>query len=36
VLKGSLAIGNAGKDAPKHDQRGVKRDRHPDIGAYER
>jgi CSLREA domain-containing protein len=36
VLKGSLAIANAGKDAPKHDQRGRTRDRRPDIGAYER
>lgn len=34
--KASDAIGHAGKDAPKNDQRGVKRDADPDIGAYER
>jgi len=33
---GSKAIGHAGKGAPKHDQRGIKRDSHPDIGAVER
>jgi CSLREA domain-containing protein len=37
LLKGSPAIGKAGKkSAPKRDQRGVRRDKHPDIGAYER
>jgi CSLREA domain-containing protein len=36
LKKGSKAIGHAGKDAPAKDQRGVKRDAHPDIGAYER
>jgi CSLREA domain-containing protein len=35
-LKTSDAIGHAGKDAPKKDQRGVKRDADPDAGAYER
>jgi CSLREA domain-containing protein len=33
---GSKAIGHAGSDAPKKDQRGAKRDGDPDIGAYER
>jgi CSLREA domain-containing protein len=34
---GSPAIGRANRvTAPKRDQRGVKRDAHPDIGAYER
>ena len=33
---GSLAINHAGHDAPKRDQRGAKRDKHPDIGAFER
>jgi CSLREA domain-containing protein len=33
---GSKAIGHAGNDAPKKDQRGVKRDSKPDSGAYER
>jgi hypothetical protein len=32
----SPAIGEAGMSAPPKDQRGVKRDAHPDIGAYER
>jgi Right handed beta helix region len=37
LLKGSPAIGEARrKTAPKRDQRGNKRDKHPDIGAYER
>jgi CSLREA domain-containing protein len=37
LLRGSPAIGKAGKkSAPKRDQRGVKRDKKPDIGAYER
>ncbi len=33
---GSRAIGHAGSSAPRRDQRGVRRDRHPDIGAFER
>jgi hypothetical protein len=33
---GSRAINHAGHDAPKRDQRGVKRDTHPDIGAFEK
>jgi hypothetical protein len=33
--RGSKAINHAGSDAPKRDQRGVRR-RNPDIGAYER
>ena len=33
---GSPAIGLAGGKAPAKDQRGVKRDGHPDAGAYER
>ena len=33
---GSPAIGLAGGNAPAKDQRGVKRDGHPDAGAYER
>jgi hypothetical protein len=33
---GSLAINHAGHDAPKRDQRGVKRGRHPDTGAFEK
>jgi CSLREA domain-containing protein len=36
LLSGSPAIGAAGKSTPATDQRHVKRDRHPDIGAYER
>jgi hypothetical protein len=36
LLAGSPAIGHAGQNAPARDQRGVKRDRHPDTGAYER
>ena len=36
LKKGSPAIGKAGNDAPAKDQRGRKRDRQPDIGAYER
>jgi hypothetical protein len=32
----SKAINHAGSTAPKRDQRGVKRDSKPDIGAYER
>jgi hypothetical protein len=34
--KHSKAINRAGSDAPSRDQRGVKRGKHPDIGAYER
>jgi hypothetical protein len=33
---GSPAISHAGNDAPPRDQRGVKRDRKPDIGAFEK
>lgn len=33
---GSPAIGHAGNDAPPRDQRGVRRDAHPDTGAFER
>ncbi len=33
---GSPAIGEGPPDAPPRDQRGVKRDNRPDIGAYER
>jgi CSLREA domain-containing protein len=37
LKKGSHAIGKAKKSAaPKRDQRGRKRDGHPDIGAFER
>jgi CSLREA domain-containing protein len=36
LLTGSPAIGHAGKDAPKNDQRGIKRDSNPDSGAFER
>jgi CSLREA domain-containing protein len=37
LKRGSPAIGRANRiTAPKQDQRGVKRDAHPDIGAYER
>jgi hypothetical protein len=37
LKKGSPAIGKAVKaKAPKRDQRGVKRDKRPDIGAFER
>jgi fibronectin-binding autotransporter adhesin len=36
LKKGSPAIGHAAKSAPARDQRGVKRDAHPDIGAFER
>jgi CSLREA domain-containing protein len=37
LKKGSPAIGKAVKsEAPKRDQRGVKRDNKPDIGAFER
>lgn len=36
LKKGSPAIGRAGNDAPNRDQRGRKRDRRPDIGAFER
>jgi CSLREA domain-containing protein len=32
----SKAIGRAGSGAPKRDQRGVRRDARPDIGAFER
>lgn len=36
LKRGSPAIGKAGNDAPSRDQRGVKRDKNPDIGAFER
>jgi CSLREA domain-containing protein len=36
LKKGSPAIGKAGNDTPNRDQRGVKRDNQPDIGAFER
>ena len=36
LLKGSRAIGRAEPDAVRVDQRGVKRGKKPDIGAYER
>ena len=36
LLKVSRAIGRAEPDALRVDQRGVKRDKKPDIGAYER
>ncbi len=36
LLKGSRAIGRADADVVRVDQRGVKRDKKPDIGAYER
>jgi len=37
LKKGSPAIGHAKRSsAPKRDQRGRKRDRHPDTGAFER
>lgn len=37
LRRGSPAIGKAGRrTAPKRDQRGRKRDKRPDIGAYER
>ncbi len=36
LMKGSPAIGLAAGSAPAKDQRGVKRDHHPDSGAYER
>jgi hypothetical protein len=36
LKKGSPAINSAGDSAPKKDQRGVKRGKKPDIGAYER
>ena len=36
LMKGSRAIGGAEPDAVRVDQRGVKRDKKPDIGAYER
>jgi CSLREA domain-containing protein len=36
LKKGSPAIGHAGNDAPSRDQRGRKRDAHPDTGAFER
>jgi hypothetical protein len=32
----SPALGHAGPGSPKRDQRGVKRDSKPDIGAFER
>jgi hypothetical protein len=36
LLAGSPAIGHSGQNAPFRDQRGVKRDTHPDTGAFER
>ena len=36
LMKGSRAIGRAEPDAVRVDQRGVKRGKKPDIGAYER
>jgi CSLREA domain-containing protein len=36
LKQGSPAIGKAGNDSEKKDQRGHKRDNHPDIGAFER
>jgi hypothetical protein len=36
LMKGSRAIGHGDPDAVRVDQRGVKRDKKPDIGAYER
>jgi hypothetical protein len=36
LLRHSKAIDHAGSDAPTRDQRGFKRDAHPDIGAYEK
>ena len=37
LKKGSPAIGHAKRSsAPKRDQRGHRRDRHPDAGAFER
>jgi CSLREA domain-containing protein len=36
LKRGSPAIGKAGNDAPNRDQRDRKRDRRPDIGAFER
>lgn len=36
LKNGSPAIGAAGNDAPKRDQRGRKRDGQPDVGAFER
>lgn len=36
LFSGSTAIGHSGSNAPPRDQRGVKRDAHPDTGAFER
>ncbi len=36
LKRGSAAIGNARSSAPDRDQRGRKRDRNPDSGAFER
>lgn len=36
LMKGSRAIGRAEPNAVRVDQRGVRRDKKPDIGAYER
>jgi hypothetical protein len=36
LLNHSPAIGNTDSNSPSHDQRGVKRDKHPDIGAFEK
>jgi hypothetical protein len=35
LKRGSPAIGKGGNDSEKRDPRGVKRDAHPDIGAFE-
>lgn len=35
LKRGSKAIGRAGGESPARDQRGVQRDRYPDIGSYE-
>jgi fibronectin-binding autotransporter adhesin len=36
LRRGSKAIDHGGPSTPPRDQRGVKRDAHPDIGAFER
>jgi hypothetical protein len=36
LRRGSKAIDHGGSSTPPRDQRGVKRDTHPDIGAFER
>ena len=35
LSKSSIAIGHADSNSPERDQRGFKRDSHPDIGAFE-